>query len=200
MSKLIAKHADVALVSFLFFSLFMQVGFVNAAEQMPVKGTYETTSSVLLSNRTTAEGIIYRTLNVKAQMSGDLEGMLEYLVFQEIDTKTAKATSTGFGTFTGRVKGRGPGQAAFSFVASIEGFNTTQSSLVGQFWHDRGRNGLDGYRLEGSFRGTTASAGTYEGQAVFGEVSADALGPIAYIILAIGIAVAVIAIIFTRRK
>ena len=170
----------------------------SSAEQISVKGSYETTTATTLSNRTTAEGTTYRTLNVKAEMRGDLEGLLEYLVFQEIDTKTSKATSTGWGTFTGKVNGRGPGQAVFSFVASIQGFNTTSSTLIGQFLHDRGRDGLEGYHLEGTFRSTSAVAGTYEGEAFFGE-AAGSTSPIPYVILIIGIAVAVVALIYTRR-
>ena len=186
------------ILALLTLTLFTTFHTAYSAEQVPVKGTYETTAAAMLSNRTTAEGITYRTLNVKAEMRGDLEGLLEYLVFQEIDTKTNKATSTGWGTFTGKVNGRGPGQAVFSFVASIEGFNTTSSTLIGQFWHDRGRDGLEGYRLEGAFRSSSSTTGTYEGKAFFGEVAADT-SPLPYIILTIGIAVAVVALIYTRR-
>ena len=186
------------ILALLSLALFTTFRTTYSAEQVSIKGTYETTTATLLSNRTTAEGTTYRTLNVKAEMRGDLEGMLEYLVFQEIDTKTNKATSTGWGTFTGRANGRGPGEAVFSFVASIEGFNTTGSTMIGQFWHDGGRNGLEEYRLEGTFRSSTSTAGTYEGKAFFGEVVADT-SPLAYIILTIGIAVAVVALIYTRR-
>jgi hypothetical protein len=185
-------------VALLILTLFTAFPATHSAEQIPVKGTYQTTTAATLSNRTTSEGITYRTLNVKAEMLGDLQGLLEYLVFQEIDTKTNKATSTGWGTFTGKVSGRGPGEAMFSFVASIEGFNTTSSTLVGQFWNDRGRNGLEGYRLEGNFRSTSSTGGTYEGNAFFGETAADT-SPIPTIILVAGIAIAVVTIIYTRR-
>ena len=186
------------ILALLSLALFTTFRTAYSAEQVSIKGTYETTTATLLSNRTTVEGTTYRTLNVKAEMRGDLEGMLEYLVFQEIDTKTNKATSTGWGTFTGKANGRGPGQAVFSFLASIEGFNTTSSTLIGQFWHDRGGDGLEGYHLEGTFRSSSSTTGTYEGKAFFGEVVADT-SPLAYIILTIGIAVAGIALIYTRR-
>ena len=191
------KSAAITL-TLLTLALMTTLHTAFSAEQLSIKGTYETTTATTLSNRTTAEGVTYRTLNVKAEMRGGLEGLLEYLVFQEIDTKTNKASSTGWGTFTGKVNGRGPGQAVFSFVASVEGFNTTSSTLIGRFWHDRGRDGLEGYHLEGTFRSSSSVAGTYEGQAVFGEVAANT-SPIPYIILIIGIAVAVFTLIYTRR-
>ncbi|MBM3897241.1 MAG: hypothetical protein FJ358_01775 [Thaumarchaeota archaeon] len=185
-------------IALLVLALFTSFSLAYSAEQISVKGTYQTTTATTLSNRTTPEGVTYRTLNVKAEMIGDLQGLLEYLVFQEINTKTNKATSTGWGTFTGRVSGKGPGEATFSFVASIEGFNTTSSTLLGQFWNDRGRNGLEGYRLEGTFRSTSSTGGTYEGNAFFGEAAADT-SPIPLVILVAGIAIAVVTIIYTRR-
>lgn len=174
----------------LLFAAFVPDDMAYAATPLQLTGKYETKSTKLLSNGTTGDGISYRTFALIAELSGGIEGVQEYLVIQEYNNRTGNATSSGWGTFSGKIGNNGPGKAVFSFISTTEAFGTPRAKLQGKFWLERGTGPLEGYNLVGNFQGTSPSGGTYEAEAIVVQQVVERVSPITYVGIVAGVLIA----------
>jgi len=203
MSKVIPRLylAIIAIVVIAGGSALGILSGVANAQLQPAKYEYKIIKVTVLSNKTTADGITYRSLALSTVYSGDVEGTGDAWVAQEINLKTGIGRATSYITANVKILGRGPDKINFANELTYTGVKDGIPQLEGRQWWFNGQGALKGVEGHSTTKGLSLQGGIGEGQFRFGPEVVDTMSPISYAALGIGIVLVVVsAVLFTRKK